>query len=427
MSFQGFQGSVDTSGANTFASSSAEEHLRATKARIAVIKAAEEQKRIDASANNRTSTGLILDTNKAAGGASNIPSSKFTIFGGKAVNKVNVGRNISSSIPSIRTRDGRRLTADSPNLTDAQKQALGIFSGQHAVTRRVANDFSSERRAQQLSGKTIAEANQIASGIQTNPLSATNFKDRQIGVTKQDQNTINTVLQTDIIRSNNAKLNFANELIRRQTTIGEANTLDDLEAQLANAPNQNLPIQNIDVSTDEFGNVVSPRNVKLQIENAGLTGGLTEPVLNVITSGGVAPNAEEIAQVIREGLAEATGNAQVDGLTSVTTNPDGTINIAFSEFTPEIFRQQFGDIVFEAVGRFFDLRDQGVDDFFSNPEGLRIKIGEEVSLGGSGGGNFASGLLDEKGFDFLGLLSNPIFIIAIVAVVGIGIFLRVKK
>ena len=420
LSFNGFQGSVGSVGSTPAAGSSAFLNLERAKALVAQRKAEEAAKREAAALNNRTGKGLILDTNKQAGGAVNIPNSNFVIVGGKAIPKSALGSNIARSTPSILTRDGRRLTASSPNLTDAQKQALGIIAGQQQATFNTAEKIATERRLQGLSGKSTAEAQKIA----TSP--------EKVSFSTKDRNVINTALQTDIIRSNNAKLNFAQQKIAEQVANPEGfNTLDDLETLLASAPNQDAPIQQINVSTDEFGNVVSPRNVKLQIENAGLTGGLTQPQLNILTSGGAAPNVEEVAQVIQQSLNDITDGAEIGQLTSVTTNPDGTLQIDFSENSPEIFRQQFGDTVFETLGRFFNLKDQGVDDFFDNPEGLRVKIGEEeVSLGGTGGGGFASELVDGEGdilSQLLGFVTNPLVLIGIAIIAGFVIFTKVRK
>lgn len=436
MSFQGFQGNVGTVGGST--SPSAQAHLTATQKRIAELKRLQEQRRAEAAAKNLTSTGLVLDTNKPViGGQSNIPSSRFQIIGGKAVPKGAAAPNISRSVPSILTRDGRRLTASSPNLTPAQKQALGIISGQQQATFNLAQKISAERRAQQLSGKSVKEAQAIATGNDgTKFLGTPNAPKGGFAFSTKDRNVLNTALQTDIIRSNAAKLSFAEQLIANQTDTNRSldgnitSELDDLEGLLANAPDQDKPINRINVQGDEFGNLVSPRNVKLQIENAGLTGGLTQPTLNIIGSQGVMPNVEEVQQAIQQSLNDITDGAEIGNLTQVVQLPDGTLQVEFSEAAPEIFRQQFGDTVFETLGKFFNLKDQGVDDFFDNPEGLRVKIGEEdVQLGGStsGGGGFAGDLLDNQGFDFLGLVTNPIVLIAIAGVAGIVLFLKVRK
>lgn len=429
MSFQGFQGDLGTVGGGT--SPSAQAHLTATQKRIAELKAAQERARQEAALNNRTSTGLVLDTNKPAGGSVN-NTSNFVIIGGKAVPRDAVGANIARSVPSLKLRDGTRVTADSPNLTDAQKQALGIISGQQQATFNLAQKISAERRAQQLSGKTVEEAQKIATGNDGTKFIATpNARDGGFAFTNRDRNIVNTSLQTDIIRSNAAKLGFAEELIRAQQLDPEGfGKLDNLEELLAAAPNQDAPINRINVQGDENGNLVSPRNVKLQIENAGLTGGLTNPTLNIVGSQGTMPRVEEVQQVIQNSLRDITDNAEIGDLTSVVQLPDGTLQVEFSENAPEIFRQQFGDSVFESLGQFFNLRDQGVDDFFDNPEGLRVRIGEEeVQLGGSGGGSggFAGDLLDNQGFDFLGLITNPIVLIAIAGIVGLVIFTKVRK
>lgn len=427
MSFQGFQGDVGSVGGG---SGSASTHLAEVQKRFAARKAAEEAARQAAALNNRTLSGNILDTNKPAGGSVN-NTSAFQIIGGRAVPRGAAGANISRSVPSLKLRDGRRVTADSPNLTPAQKQALGIITGQQQATFNLAQKISAERRAQQLSGKTVEEAQRIATGNDSSKFLSTNPETQRDGgfaFTQRDRNIINTSLQSDIIRSNAAKLGFAEELIRAQQLDPNGfGSIDNLEELLANAPNQDAPINRINVQGDEQGNLVSPRNVKLQIENAGLTGGLTQPTLNIVGTQGTMPNIEEVQQVIQQSLSDITDNADIGNLTTVTQLPDGTLAIDFSEESPQIFRETFGDAVFEALGQYFDLRDQGVDDFFDNPEGLRLKFGEEeVQVGGSstGGGGFAGDLLDNQGFDLIGTLTNPIVLIAIAAIAGLVIFTK---
>ena len=431
----GSQGTVDTSGPNTFASPNASSHLAAVRKRFEERKAAEEAKRAANAARNLTGKGLILDTTKPrVGGQTNIPSSNFQIIGGRAVPKGAVGRNITASTPSILTKDLGRISVDEAvRLGRLSEADANVFRGQNAATVRTADAINSERIAQQLLGRNRDEAQRIATqGSEDERVATPHFGSGQIGLGKKEAEFVNTTLQTQQIRSNAAKLRFANQLIQQQTDTNRSlegrnatTELDDLAGLLENAPGQNDPISDILVTTDENGDPVSPRNIKLQLENALLTG--SDPnILNldVVGTGGVAPNPQSVADAVDAAFDDLIPGGLRD-TTTTNVGEDGTITIDFSEELAGELRQQFGEIALQILGQFFDLKGQGIDDFFGE-KGIQVKFpGGEANLGGIG----EEATAEEGPLGFLaGLLGNPILLLVIVgiaAVVG-GVFLLRK-
>jgi hypothetical protein len=401
--------------------------LTATQKRIAELKAAQAKAQADAAAKNLTSTGLVLDTNKPViGGQTNIPASNYLIRGGKAIPRGAEGPNITISKPSILTKDRGRIYADTPGISETQRRALEIMAGQHAATYRTAQAVSSERTAQELLGKSREEAQRIATqGSEDERVATPHFGTGQISLGKQEANFVNTALQTQEVRANAARLAYANQLIQTQTDTnrelrpGATTELDDLKSLLESAPGQTDPVSNILVTTDENGDPMSPRNIKLQIENALLTG--SDPgILNldVAGTGGVAPNLESIAQAVDASFDDLIPGGLRD-TTTTSIGEDGSLSINFAESLGPELRQQFGEIFLETLGQYFDLKGQGIDQLYGQ-DGIKINF-----PGGPDGGSIIGGdgsLIGEEGnpLGFLeGLLGNPILLLVIIGVAAL--------
>ena len=344
--------------------------------------------------------------------------------------------NISEGRPSIRTPDGQILTLDDENLTLEQQEALQIIFGQQSVTKNLAQQIADRRRAALLLGATQSEAQEFAVSGQSF------FKGQQVGevedvftnekgefgLGKQSAKRINTALQQKQIRRNEARLESAEVAISNQTTDGEAGDLDNLKQILKTTPNQDKPISDIDVSTDREGNVISPRNVRLQTENALLTG-IDPENFSIDVKGSNTPNAQQINQIIREAAEGVLLNAELPSeLVTVQTGVDGESIVDFAPDIPEILQQetaeQISNDIAGAFGATSEQRNQIKEDILN---GELINFGEIIpnfpEIAGSGSKSGGSDLVDQ-------VTSNPLLLIGIIGsglLAGIVLLNRRKK
>ena len=359
-----------------------------------------------------------------------------------------IAPNVAQGRPSIRRPDGTVIGIDDEDLTLEEIEALQIISGQQATTKSLADQIAARRSAALLAGATAAEAQQFAvSG--SNIFKGQNITDTsdvfinekgEFGFGTDLRNRVNTELQQKQIRRNAARLQAAELAIKNQTTSGEAGELDNLKQILENAPNQDKPVSRILVSTDEEGNVVSPRNVSLQVENAALTG--IDPdnfTLDVQTSGGRqatregtnTPNVEQINQIVGDSIRNTLGVTGFDQSVVSRVGPDGELLVEFGENVPQELQNASAEQISKDLSSFFggvgtETQNQIREDILA---GEILNLGEiipnfpEIGSGGIGSGGGA-GFLDVPGTN----LQLPIIIIVLIAIAIIAfLILRGRK